>query len=906
MYSKDVFLQAKPRRRRSSLGRPKRLCLYIALVLQGGGVSARAAELPGADAVGLPHPSASLVPGPAQDTSALRFNGSLFRDASGQPIDVARFAHGNPVMPGRYEADLYVNGAWVAHRDIDVGAAAQGEATVCLTRAMLTQAGLDITSLPDAARAGALVADGGCADPADIVPGAGVRFDMGELRVDLDLPQAYLRRHPRGYVDPQFWDAGVTAGILSYDANFYRNQSDGRADSQGYVGLDAGVNAGGWQLRHQGNLTVGNAAGGALQQRYAALNTYVRHDVTALQARFLAGQSYTPGDLFDGFGFTGLQLTSDDRMLPDSLRSYAPVVRGVASSNAKVTVRQGSNVLYETTVAPGPFVIDDLFDTGYAGDLTVTVTEADGSSHSFVLPYASIPQLLRPGTHRFSVTAGVLRDDTPGTSRPFVQGTYRRGISNALTLYGGITAAEQYQTVLAGAAFSTPVGAIAADIAQSWTQSLSGPAGSYDRQGQSYRVTYNKRITATDTNFTLGAYRYSSQGYQTFVESEQTRVFGAPSVPSTRHRLQLNLSQPLAGNLGSLYFNGYVSSYWGGSGTDVSFAAGYTRSFAFGTLNLNVQRSRSQNGSFDNQIMAAISLPLGKVPRAPVVQARVGQFGQGQTGAQLSVTGVGNDSGTLSYNAYVDHRHTHGDDLVSGGGGVSYLTPVGTLNVAASAGAQYSQISAGFSGTAVAHPRGVTLSQRTGEAVAIIEAPGAEGASVLGSVGARVNGAGFAVLPTLSPYRMNEVGLDADSTRDDVDVLGSTTTVAPRSGAVVMVKFKTERGRAVMLRAIRADGKPVPTAADVWDASGKSVAAAGQGGLIYLRSEEGDQRYTVTWGREADERCVIRHTVTAPPAGAEAARANAAVRVRCEDATASMADAGPDATHPPRDDGAIH
>ncbi|XLM21608.1 fimbria/pilus outer membrane usher protein, partial [Chromobacterium piscinae] len=61
-----------------------------------------------------------------------------------------------------------------------------------------------------------------------------------------------------------------------------------------------------------------------------------------------------------------------------SLQGYAPVVRGVAETNAKVSVRQNGNVIYENVVPPGEFSIDDLYNTGFSGDLEVTVTEADG------------------------------------------------------------------------------------------------------------------------------------------------------------------------------------------------------------------------------------------------------------------------------------------------------------------------------------------------------------------------------------------------------------------------------------------------------------------------------------------------------------------------------------------------
>ena len=47
-------------------------------------------------------------------------------------------------------------------------------------------------------------------------------------------------------------------------------------------------------------------------------------------------------------------------MLPPNLRGYAPEVTGVAKSNAKVIISQQGRVLYETTVAVGPFRIQDL------------------------------------------------------------------------------------------------------------------------------------------------------------------------------------------------------------------------------------------------------------------------------------------------------------------------------------------------------------------------------------------------------------------------------------------------------------------------------------------------------------------------------------------------------------------
>ncbi len=56
------------------------------------------------------------------------------------------------------------------------------------------------------------------------------------------------------------------------------------------------------------------------------------------------------------------------------------------SSNAHGEIRQNGNTIYETNVAAGAFGINDLYPTGYGGDLEVRVTEADGSVHISKVP----------------------------------------------------------------------------------------------------------------------------------------------------------------------------------------------------------------------------------------------------------------------------------------------------------------------------------------------------------------------------------------------------------------------------------------------------------------------------------------------------------------------------------------
>jgi outer membrane usher protein FimD/PapC len=74
----------------------------------------------------------------------------------------------------------------------------------------------------------------------------------------------------------------------------------------------------------------------------------------------------------------------------ESGRNRVPVVRGVARSGARVTVRQAGNLLFETNVAPGAFFIDELKASVCGGNLLVTVHEHDGSKQRLSVPFMPV------------------------------------------------------------------------------------------------------------------------------------------------------------------------------------------------------------------------------------------------------------------------------------------------------------------------------------------------------------------------------------------------------------------------------------------------------------------------------------------------------------------------------------
>ncbi|MFP3436015.1 fimbria/pilus outer membrane usher protein, partial [Paraburkholderia sp. SIMBA_061] len=78
-----------------------------------------------------------------------------------------------------------------------------------------------------------------------------------------------------------------------YNANVYQSSNNGTRTTQGYLGLNVGVNVGGWHFRHQSSVT---AMTGQTTQ-FDDIATYLQHDVTKLRSQVVLGEAFTTGDV---------------------------------------------------------------------------------------------------------------------------------------------------------------------------------------------------------------------------------------------------------------------------------------------------------------------------------------------------------------------------------------------------------------------------------------------------------------------------------------------------------------------------------------------------------------------------------------------------------------------------------
>lgn len=774
-----------------------------------------------------------------------QFNTSFLQGAPSS-VDLQSLLATSRVLPGIYRVDLYGNETLVGRRDIDFRRhPGTGKVQACLTLEMVQQLGVDIGKLQ---AAGKLVGDDpdACLDLPALIDHATVRYDVPRLRLMVSVPQSAMERGRRGYVDPALWDAGVPAAFINYQLSSSRNSTQGVNTLSNNVGLRNGINLGAWRLRNESNF---NSSTGQ-PSTFKSNRSYLQHDVTALKGQFSAGDIFSDADLFDSVRYRGLKLASDDGMRADSERGYAPVIRGIAQSSATVEIRQNNYILYTANVPPGPFEISDIYPSGSNGDLEVTIIEADGRRRVTVQAFSSLPIMVRQGQLKYSVSAGQYKSNSEDQKTPqFVSSTLAYGISSNLSGIVGVQATDNFKALSVGAGRNTAIGAISLDL----THSMSNTFGE-TVTGNSLRALYAKTFTGTDTNFTLAAYRYSTEGYRTLTEHvEELSRDGQQRTGNSKTRTDLTVNQSLGRNqeYGSVYVNASDQRYWGRGGSQ-SLSAGYSNYWGDVSYNLGATYTKDVGNygpaNNDTLVNLSVSFPLGSKPRAPRAFVSASTQKSSDT-TQMGINGYLSEDSDTYYSVQAGNSSTGGS---SGSVNLSTRTSVMDISAGYSQGRGYNSQNLNLAGSIVGHAGGINLGQTVGETFALAQVEGVEGVKIGSFTGASTGSNGFAVVPNAQPYRVNWINLDTRDLGGDVEVDNATRQVVPRRGAVVLARYTSKTGRRVQFALFDAQHQPIPFGASLEDSAGKQLAISDPGGKALALVEADAGTLIINW---QNQRC---------------------------------------------------
>lgn len=748
------------------------------------------------------------------------------------------------IAAGVYYFDIYVNAEWkgkftvrisksnilqISHSDVKkLGIDGKDK----ITKHLSEKAWVDLASL---ARDGTTV------------------LNSGSLSVDITLPQAYVVKKDARWIDPSLWDQGINGLYSLYTLSYYHAwRKDGISDTDNiFLTLTSGINLAGWHLIDK-----------SMYQKYRSRpngfwtnnERYIERSVPSLKSVVRAGTSNTGSDVFDNLRFQGITLSQEQRMYPDQYRTYMPIIRGIAKSNAAVRVYQNGSIIYQINVPPGPFEITDLMPTGSRSDLNVIVQNDNGTTESFTVLYSTVADMLRSGTSQWLFNAGKANIKNVNSHPTFIQGNVSHGLNNYLTIYSGGTLSNNYQSVLAGSAFSFPwIGSFSAnaDMAKA---DLDDGSNLY---GQRYKLAWSKYLSG-GTNLTLATYYFDTQNYLSFYDSIKLNALIAKGNSSdvyrrSKRRFNVNLSQPLADGWGKLTLQGNWTTYWNTTQKnreysltynnmwrDISYSLALTRTqydYDYNTSNSSYEYDGTAYGKTrysDNRISVSVTVPFSMFDRRASLTSSIAMENRKYSTMN---TGFNGTTKTLDYS--INLADNHASDYRSGSIYAGWKTPYSKLTGTYTEASYYRQLGATVSGMALLWREGILFSGDTGNTFVILDAPGVAGATVNGNPAMRTNGKGRVLVPSAAAYRSNNFRLSDSNAigADNAEILGNIGYTAPWFGSISYIKYKTDTRRVFVYIAEFSNGAKLPFGASILDKNYQATGYVAQGSQLYVKAD---------------------------------------------------------------------
>jgi len=748
---------------------------------------------------------------------------------------------------GTYRVHINVNEKTVMFSNIRFESNKEKQLVPCLSFSAYEKIGVDMSKVESGAEDNELKKT--CTPIEEQIPGIKTAFDFSKMTLEITIPQTLLRDETVQGVPQEEWDDGIPALMSMYQLSGqqYLTRSEGVTDSV-FANLTNGINVGRWRYRN--NSTIDN------DQGFKSLNNYVETAIHALKGELVIGDASTSGDVFDGLLVRGVQLTSDDDMTPDQLTGFAPIIRGIAKSNARVTVKENGNTIYQTSVPPGPFMIRDLSSVSNGGKLEVIVTEANGSESRSTVAYSSVPQLLRTGQIKYNLIVGrYASSDSAIKQKPqIIQGTLSWGLPLNTTLYGGSQYHEQYKALSLGLGFDFHAfGGIAIDMTRSRARRDNSP----EYEGQMARLTYRNSIPETDTQIQMDNryYLHDYLSYSDWAESENLFTDGRK-----RREYNLTINQTLSDE--HSFYTTLSRSENVDNSVSRMWQIGWNGAFNAVSFSLSYGMTRNQgDAEWDKQLAMTLSIPFSDT--FPSVQPMVNYTAtsglKGDLSNQVGVTGKVGDRQDLNWNSQVSYASSPtSGDTKSGSLGLDYEGNYGQLGVTYNTD-QNQYVSWNASGGVLIHRHGVTAGQYSNGSMALVAIPGAAHIPLDSGQNMHTDVRGYAIVSDLRNYHRNTLSIDTRAAKE-MDFKSTSAEVVPTKDAIVLASFKAMIGRRVVM-VVKHNGTFLPFGARARIEGEEGYYYVGDNGQVYINAAPEKGTVKFDWG-ETDQ-CAATYDLNA-------------------------------------------
>ncbi|CNF03896.1 outer membrane fimbrial usher porin [Yersinia similis] len=782
-----------------------------------------------------------------ESTAVVKFNTNIIDAKDRSNIDLSRFEVDDYTPQGDYLLDILINGRLLPERYLVTYLAIDdGKATkLCLTPELVNLFGLS-TEIRESMT---LWNNGKCV-AIDERKEITTQYDKEKQYLIISIPQAWLAYNDPYWVPPSQWGNGVAGILLDYNLFGYRYSPNIGGSTTNFSSYGTtGANMGPWRIRADYQYINTETAG----EHYHNFNwpqVYAFRAIPSIGAKFIGGQTYLNSSIFDSFRFLGVSLSSDERMLPPTLRGYAPQVMGIARTNARVVLSQNGRVLYQTNVAPGPFVIQDISEA-VQGNIEVRVEEEDGRVTVFQVNAASVPFLTRKGAVRYKTALGrPMPGGNNSASNPaFFSGEFSWGAFNNVSLYGGLmTTSQDYTSAALGVGQNLyDFGALSIDI----THSRAQLPNEEKQSGESYRVNYSKRFEQTDSQISFAGYRFSKKNFMS-MSQYLDRLNGNIALQYDKQAYTVTANQYLAWPDITIYLSMARRTYWNAAPSN-NYGISMSKIFDIGTFKgisatISANKMNNPYGS-ENQMFLSLSVPISMGQQASY---------DAQQGSNTDYTqNISYFNNQDSKNIWRISAGGGNPELQKGNGvfrgGYQYSSPYGEFGLDGShKNNEYNSINANWYGSITATAYGVAAHQnKAGNEPRIMVDTGDVSGVSLNNNSAVTNRFGVAVVSGATSYQQSDIRVDVQNLPDDIEVYNTVIQKTLTEGAIGYREIRAVKGQQMMVIIRLKDGSFPPLGASViTDKTGAEVGIVGDDGLTYLAGLQDAERLTVQWGKK--------------------------------------------------------
>ncbi|NBN76352.1 fimbria/pilus outer membrane usher protein [Proteus sp. G2615] len=651
------------------------------------------------------------------------------------------------------------------------------------------------------------------------------KYHFSNQKLNLIIPQKALIKTTDYIANEQNWDDGITALFTQYSYWIKYHQ---KKSIEQKLNLYSGINMGAWRVRGQSRFDW-------TKDRYQSKlsSIYAYRQINSFSSIFYGGNFSPTTRILPTDKIIGFQLISNNLISSNTLYANKPIIEGMADTEAQVVIRQGDKVIYETTVPPGPFIINSL-PVLRSGKLTLEIKEEDGRIKTSIHYFTSLPNQLNKGSYQYNLIAGTLPNNNHKENSTFLLSEFSYGLSQKITSYSAIKKRDNHMNYLSGLSLDLGIlGGLATDL-------------SYENSKNKlkYQFLYQKSMLKTQIYFT------SKISFYHYLDNFQKN-------DGVKRNYSFSLSKNFS-NLGYLSFQ-YQEKIYRKISKD--FGLSTSLSSSINKINYNLKYDFKKNKSiFDHSFSLNLHIPLGN-------NSDHNHWFNNQTNYQgnkkhyINTTNIGGSllNHNLGYSLNYQHTYDEKRKFNQFSTNARYQNNYQSYTFNANKMEDNYNYNISINGGIVLHSNGITLTPRLGRTFALINTQGISGIKTSLSSKMETDFFGNLVLNNITPYRINNIKLNATTLPQKAETEVYSKNIIPTLGAVSKITFPIKIGYRIIFKSTT----PLPFASvvTVLDTEDNitSHGLVSENNIIFLSGVTESGLVKVRW--EEDKQCQFNYEI---------------------------------------------